>query len=750
MKKNDNEKQIYELHYKSINEPAKLLAELNQSEKKESLQQSAIYDLCKTRALFVLGETKQAFDLIHHLQPCLEKLNDHILWGKYYLTLHFMSQFSGLEQEKGDEYFSLIEKHTKLSDCKGLACEQKLLNCLTTFSVRSLMKNEELLQDAMRDAWEADIYGLKVEVHIAYAILYLKLQLADDAYRELLLAQDIVEKDIHSYAAAQIFNFLGISHLMKRELEKAESVLTEGIALAREKGYKVQLIPLFLNLGLVFMHQKKLPACIHIYQECLQIINETGMENSENAYKLQDNLARAYTFTGQLEEAIQLMRKSLHVSKITLNKSRENILHVNLADVLIEVEQFEEAEQLLDAAIGYYIQSGNNQYLTNAYLCKARFYEQKQDFKAAFETMELLYQTSQKHFSETFRNQATKHQQWLDNLKHEYFVLKSQCAVNNEYYKYTNDLVGEHPSLRNAVANAVLAARYPYTHVLVTGESGTGKEILAQLVHTESKTAKPLIAVNAGAIPTNLIESELFGHKKGAFTGAIEDKKGKFLLAHNGTLFLDEISELPLEAQAKLLRAIETQTIQPLGSNENITVKCRIISTTNCNIKDLIRKNKFRLDLYHRLNKVEIYLSPLRERLSDLELLTTYFCQRFSAEYNLPMPLITENFYHRLRTYSFPGNIRELKNMIERIFILHAPYVWETNLLDSSIQEKEQPEYFGNGITHDLNDTEVKLILNALEQSGWVQKDAAKLLNMTESTLTRRIKKYGLKKGKLV
>lgn len=440
------------------------------------------------------------------------------------------------------------------------------------------------------------------------------------------------------------------------------------------------------------------------------------------------------------------MKNSLQICESLNNKERGNIIKVNLADVLIEVKEFEEAGQLLEAAIEYYTQTGNNRYLTNAYLCKARLFEQKENYKDAFETMELLYQTSQNYFSETFRKQANKHQQWLDNLKHEYFVLKNQCAVNYEFKKFSSDLVGEHPSLRNAVANAILAARYPYTHVFITGESGTGKEILAQIIHHESRTGKPMVALNAAAISAYLIESELFGHKKGAFTGAIEDKKGKFLLAKNGTLLLDEISELPIESQAKLLRAIETQTIQPLGSNENITVKCRVICTTNSNLKDLIHKNKFRLDLYHRLNKVEIFLPPLRERLSDLELLTSHFCQSFSAEYKLPMPLITENFFNRLRTYNFPGNIRELKNIIERIFILQAPHVWDDKQLDGLFLEKEHAAFNGCGISHNLNQTEAKLISDALEQTKWVQKEAAKLLDMTESTLTRRIKKYGMKK----
>lgn len=213
-------------------------------------------------------------------------------------------------------------------------------------------------------------------------------------------------------------------------------------------------------------------------------------------------------------------------------------------------------------------------------------------------------------------------------------------------------------------------------------------------------------------------------------------------MADKGTLFLDEISEMPVEAQVKLLRAIETHIIQPVGSDKEIAVNCRIISTSNCVMKDLIHSNKFRLDLFHRLNKIEIHLIPLRERLSDLELLTMHFVKRFSAEFRVPIPTITESFYKRLEGYSFPGNIRELINIVERIYILKPKPVWNADQLEGMFPDKPAPEKLEmKAITQHLKSTESQLIEEVLASCNWVQKEAAKLLDMSESTLSRHIKK---------
>jgi two-component system response regulator PilR (NtrC family) len=218
-----------------------------------------------------------------------------------------------------------------------------------------------------------------------------------------------------------------------------------------------------------------------------------------------------------------------------------------------------------------------------------------------------------------------------------------------------------------------------------------------------------------------------------------------FLLADKGTLFLDEISDMPVEAQVKLLRAIETHSIQPVGSDKEIPVNCRIICTSNKDITKLIHANQFRLDLYHRLNKVEIHLPSLRERLSDLEMITYFFVERCAKEFRVPVPTLSDSFFTRLRDHSFPGNVRELANLIERIFILNPNAKWDTGVLDGVLPHMKEVDLPAmKPVSHHLNDTETQMITDAMNRCNWVQKEAAKLLKMSESSLSRHIKKLNI------
>jgi len=211
------------------------------------------------------------------------------------------------------------------------------------------------------------------------------------------------------------------------------------------------------------------------------------------------------------------------------------------------------------------------------------------------------------------------------------------------------------------------------TWVLITGENGTGKEIVARSIHAQSKRAnKPLVAVNCAAIPEELIESELFGHKKGAFTGAVENKIGKFALAHEGTLFLDEIGDMSLKTQAKILRILQEQRFEPVGDNKTIQVSVRVIAATNKNLEQEIEKGNFRQDLYFRLNVFPLNVPPLRKRVEDIPLLLEEFVQLLSQEHNFKPLKFAKEALAALVQYPWPGNVRELKNFVERMFILYA------------------------------------------------------------------------------
>jgi Nif-specific regulatory protein len=284
--------------------------------------------------------------------------------------------------------------------------------------------------------------------------------------------------------------------------------------------------------------------------------------------------------------------------------------------------------------------------------------------------------------------------------------------------------------------------------VLLRGESGVGKEVFARAIHFLSPRAnKPFIAVNCSAIPENLLEAELFGYEKGAFTGAYSTKKGKFELASGGTIFLDEIGDMPLSLQVKLLRVLQEKEIERLGGNKPIKVDVRIIAATNRNLEELIKKGEFREDLYYRLNVVPIFIPPLRERKEDIPILVQHFLEIFKKEYGKEVRISSE-VMDTFVSYSWPGNVRELQNVIERMVILDTDGILTKDELPAELRNRGtspertvrlQPK--GGSIW----DVERKLIEEALSETNYVIKEAAKRLGMTPRQVSYRIKKYGIK-----
>ena len=281
--------------------------------------------------------------------------------------------------------------------------------------------------------------------------------------------------------------------------------------------------------------------------------------------------------------------------------------------------------------------------------------------------------------------------------------------------------------------------------VLLTGESGTGKELIARALHFKShRSGKPFVAVNCAAIPRELLESELFGHVKGAFTGAIKDKKGKFELADGGTLLLDEVSELSTELQAKLLRIIQERVIEPVGAEVVREIDIRLIASTNIDLKKRIAKGKFREDLFYRLNIIPMAVPGLRERPDDIPVLIGEFLSRYSPQQKIE---IDDRLLGRLRDYHWPGNIRELENLIERMVVLR-----KSNLLTPG----DLPPDFGMSDTRSqggivspntnltFHEAEKKLIVEALDRFGWNRSKAAEHLKIPRHILIYRMKKYGI------
>lgn len=309
------------------------------------------------------------------------------------------------------------------------------------------------------------------------------------------------------------------------------------------------------------------------------------------------------------------------------------------------------------------------------------------------------------------------------------------------------DFVSESQKMRE-VFNLVYKVSKVETTVLIRGENGTGKELMARAIHYNShRKFSPFIAINCAALPEGLVESELFGHEKGAFTGADERKIGKFQLANEGTLFLDEVAELKPDIQVKLLRVLQEKKFNPVGSNRELETSARILAATNQNLEKMIMEGAFREDLFYRLNVMPIFLPPLRERAEDIKNLTEHFVQKFSAKYQKPVPTIDPSVFEILRGYAWPGNIRELENMVERLLILHSPSKIDISHLPPNMQQVKG----ASGVNRESLDfekfkeeAEKDFIINALKANrGRINQTVANA-NIPKNTLLRKIKKFNI------
>ena len=312
-------------------------------------------------------------------------------------------------------------------------------------------------------------------------------------------------------------------------------------------------------------------------------------------------------------------------------------------------------------------------------------------------------------------------------------------------------MLGNAPEFQ-AVLRAMRIVSATDATVLVTGESGTGKELLAKALHRYSRRQNnPFVTVNCAALPEHLAESELFGHRKGAFTGAIYDEKGRMQAAHGGTLFLDEVGELPLGVQAKLLRFLETGECQPLGQPLTRSVDVRIIAATNRDLGKAVKEGTFRRDLYYRLYVVPLELPPLRARRGDVDLMIRGITQELALEYDLQAPTYSKGALKLLNHYHWPGNVRELKNLCERMLILFSGRRIEAENLP---QEIRQSQYEGTSLSGgafklpeqglNMDDLEADLIKQALNRALGNRSKAARLLGLSRDTLLYRMKKYAI------
>ncbi len=334
--------------------------------------------------------------------------------------------------------------------------------------------------------------------------------------------------------------------------------------------------------------------------------------------------------------------------------------------------------------------------------------------------------------------------QQLDRYKEMNRLVEENVYLRQELEGEFNfgEIIGQTEGMKSLFRTITKVARTD-SSVMIYGESGTGKELVARAIHKASpRQDKPFIRVNCGALAEGVLESELFGHEKGAFTGAIKQRKGRFELADEGTLFLDEIGELPSGLQVKLLRVLQEQDFERVGGEETIRVNVRMITATHRDLEKLVREGEFREDLYYRLHIIPIHVPPLRERSDDIPLLSQYFLERMSKRLGLGEITLSKDALHRLQSYTWPGNVRELENVLERACVLAENNVIHADDLPISVDNQRIPA------SQNLNDilafVEKQTIEKAMQKAHGVKTRAARLLGIKTSALYYKLEKYGL------
>lgn len=337
------------------------------------------------------------------------------------------------------------------------------------------------------------------------------------------------------------------------------------------------------------------------------------------------------------------------------------------------------------------------------------------------------------------------------DLETEVRVLKKELVKE---YSFQN-MVGNSAAM-HSIFDLIKRVSQAPTNVLITGESGTGKEVIAKAIHYNGPLKdRPFVTVNCGAIPENLMESEMFGHKKGSFTGAISDKAGLFEVADGGTLFLDEVGELPLSIQVKLLRALQERVIRRVGATDDMKVEVRIIAATNRNLEDMVAKGTFRQDLFYRLNVINIKSPALRDRSDDIPLLANHFLKKYNERMGKNIAKISDEAMEVLKKYNYPGNVRELENMMERTVALEAgstvlpeslPPMVMTTSGTKKMASSNEIEIGDDGLDLDkvMGQIEKELLVKAIHSANGVKKKAAKLLKISFRSMRYRVEKYGL------
>lgn len=607
-----------------------------------------------------------------------------------------------------------------------------------------LYKSEEILQRTQQ--WVnlvfnynkiATIYNLQSEYGRAMEFYQKALSICD-------------EHDLPS-PRNRILGSLGILYRNMGQNDSALKYLLLSREGFREHPDDMILITILVNLGLLYTDLEQYRESIDYYREALEITLRLNQEN--RLFTIYNNMANNYTYLKDYEAAAEYFGRAGEFLTEGEDDLERGILLVNLGNVAVGKGDLIRGRQLVEQGMILLEGERNSQReIARGHKALGNLCVLEGNYKQAVEHLDKYIHQLEANFDREIEDRLQQAHERYKRLSTAYDHLRRQNELVSEELrlKMGHQFVGCSETILKVYKLAMKAASHPDVNVLITGESGVGKEIVARLIHHAGVRAKHFFcAINSSAISGELFESEFFGHIRGAFTGATTEKIGYCELANKGTLFLDEIADMPLSFQIKLLRTLEEKTIIMVGDTRPILVDFRVIASTNRDIDKLMASDTFRYDLYHRLNTIEIFIPPLRDRPEDIEPLIRYWIDVLAARMNLKNVSICDGFIEVFKSYHFPGNVRELKNLLERSLILSESANLDSSLAESILSGKLPTHQSLHTETAfeslNLHENERRLLVMALERSEWNQKKAADLLGISQNQIFRRMKHHQLK-----
>lgn len=661
--------------------------------------------------------------------------------GKFETSIQYLREFLGLISNSADDF-----ERVYANDLLGI-CYQGIgqFSEAEEHFITALEEANHLTDDFVRAEIQANLGGLYKDMNLQSLALGF-LEEAIDIYQSQLIMVDGSIATNHYWNYQVAVNNLSNILSNTGQAEKACEIINEALRYKLKEGTDhLNIARLYSNLGVAYVQFDPDKADAQ-YAKALE--HALLSEKPHVIAGVYNNIADSYERRNDYAHALEYYQKAAAI--LQANGIYRDLVQIqnNIAIVYMKLGNYDKAIDTTQSILSLPPDSQDDSQLCNTYKTLSDVYRAKGYYKKALEYLDLYNEFTEHRSKKELIRQAHDVSGRADKLARRLRInTESQLVQSGK--QQTSGLarfIGISPAIKRVHELALLSATSNSANVLITGESGVGKEVLARIIHEAGKTTRgEFVAANCGAIPNSLAESEFFGHVKGAYTGAVNTRSGLFELADKGTLFLDEIADTSLDIQSKLLRALESRQVFRVGSNKPIAIDIRVISATNRDVKAMVGEGMFRLDLYYRLNTIEIAIPPLRERTEDIEPLFDFFLVHFSNKMGKSLPKYDLSLIQYLSEYSFPGNVRELKNMVERALILAtnnvltpASFPIESKSRDVKIAEESWNE------SQQLASIEARYIVQVYNDCNRNKAQTARKLGISYPTIKRKLKSLGI------